>query len=277
MLDLARYLDRIDWDGPLAPDLPTLTALMRAHTAAIPFEALDVQLGKPPGVEVGAAFTKLVERRRGGWCYEQNGLFGWALGQIGFAVMRVAGGVMRQERGDSMLGNHLTLIVRLERDYLVDVGFGGGVLLAPLPLEEGERHDAPFTVSLTRVADGYWRYGERTDGPAFTFDFRAEPADEAFLAARFRTVGTHPESVFVQTLTVQRRIGDRVLALRGRTLTETRPDRVSTSLVADSDALVAIMRKTFGLDVPEVAALWPKVAARHEAMLAAQPPVVPTT
>lgn len=277
MPELSRYLERIGWSAPLTPDLATLGALMRAHTCAIPFEALDVQLGNPPGIEIGAAFAKLVERRRGGWCYEQNGLFGWVLTQFGFEVTRVCGGVMRQERGDAMLGNHLTLIARLDREYLVDVGFGGGVLLAPLPLEEGERDDAPFVVSLERLDDGYWRYGERTDGPPFTFDFRAEPADEALLAERCRTVGTHPESVFVQTLTAQRRLGDRVVVLRGRTLVETGSDGVHSRTIADAAELVTTLAETFGLDVPEVVALWPQIVARHEAVMAAQPPVVPTT
>ncbi len=76
---LALYLERIGHGWNLRPDLETLRSLHRAHVTSIPFEALDVQLGLVPSLELDAIFDKLVQRRRGGWCYEMNGLFGAAL------------------------------------------------------------------------------------------------------------------------------------------------------------------------------------------------------
>src|SRR5215212_4496121 len=105
--ELTAYLERIGYDGALAPDLPTLTALHRAHVLAIPFENLDVQLGRPPTLDPAAIFAKLVTARRGGWCYEQNGLFGRVLAGLGFTVTRMSGGVMRAERGEATMGGHL--------------------------------------------------------------------------------------------------------------------------------------------------------------------------
>jgi N-hydroxyarylamine O-acetyltransferase len=77
-----------------------------------------------------------VTRRRGGWCYEMNGLMDWALREIGFKVTRMAGGVMRASVGDGVVGNHLVLKVDLDRPYLADVGFGDG-LVEPIPIEPG--------------------------------------------------------------------------------------------------------------------------------------------
>ena len=93
-VELAHYLERIGHGWHVRPKLPTLRSLHRAHVSAIPFENLDVQLGLTPSLEPEAIYAKLVERRRGGWCYEMNGLFGAALQAIGFDVTRLACGVI---------------------------------------------------------------------------------------------------------------------------------------------------------------------------------------
>ena len=111
---LAEYLERIGHGWNVRPDLETLRSLHRAHVEAIPFEALDIQLGSVPSMEPNAIFNKLVGQRRGGWCYEMNGLFGEALQQIGFGVTRVSCGVMRHVGGEERMGTHLALLVRLD-------------------------------------------------------------------------------------------------------------------------------------------------------------------
>ena len=263
-MELSSYFDRIGYSGPKEVDLATLDALMRAHAAAVPFENLDVQLGRPISLAPDAVFDKLVTRRRGGWCYEQNGLFGRALAALGFDVRRVAAGVMRTARGDAALGNHLTLIVTLEgRPWLVDVGFGGSQA-APIPLAAGEHAHAPYALALTEEADGYWRFTEwaEPDKP-FSFDFRAGPADEPLLAARCAELQTSAESPFVQNLVVQQRRGERHATLRGRIFSERGADGERTQLLESADALVATLRAEFGLDVPEAASLWEPICARH--------------
>ena len=260
-MKLSAYFSRIGYSGPVTPDLTTLEAVMRAHAAAVPFENLDVQLGRPLGTELPAIYAKLVERRRGGWCYEQNGLLGWALGEMGFDVTRIAAGVMRHMLGDTV-GNHLTLIVNLDEPWLVDVGFGGTQAM-PLPLAAGEHDHAPFTVSLAE-ADGYWRFSERfAANDPFSFDFHAVPADEALLAGRCQALQTDPESPFVQNLVVQQRQGERHLTLRGRMLVERDAAGEAKHLVQDPGEFVALLRDRFGLDLPEAAGLWDKVCARH--------------
>jgi N-hydroxyarylamine O-acetyltransferase len=258
---LARYLERIGHGWHVRPKLPTLRSLHRAHVLSIPFEALDVQLGEVPSLEPEAIFDKIVERRRGGWCYEMNGLFGAALEAIGFDVTRVACGVMRQDGGEERIGTHLALLVDCEGPWLCDVGFGGS-LLEPLPLAAGEREDGPYAVSLELIEDGYWRFSESHETP-FGYDFRAEPADEALLAAKRDWQSTHPESNFTLNFVAQKRHPDRHLILRGRVLTERGPQGATTHTIADADEFLTILAERFGIYEPRARQIWPQVVARH--------------
>lgn len=92
LMKLHDYLARIEYRGPLATDLACLSAIHRQHLLAIPYEDLDVQLGRPLDLDPERIFEKIVTGRRGGWCYEMNGLLCWALREIGFEVQRMVGG-----------------------------------------------------------------------------------------------------------------------------------------------------------------------------------------
>jgi N-hydroxyarylamine O-acetyltransferase len=266
-LELSAYLHRIRFDGCVRPDLATLRAIHRAHQYAIPFENLDVQLHRPVVLDLEANYDKIVCQRRGGWCYEMNSVMGWALKEIGFEVMRVSAGVMRVRAGDVQLGNHLCLLVCLDQTYLVDVGFGGS-LAEPLPLRASEREDHPYRLALSELGEGYWRFAEIAHGDAFSFDFRAVPADEALLAQKCRFLQTDPASPFIQNLVVQRRTADTHLSLRGRVLAAIHTAHVDKKLLNSADELVATLRDRFDLDTPEAATLWPSICARHEALFA---------
>jgi N-hydroxyarylamine O-acetyltransferase len=268
-MELASYLRRIGFHGSVRPDLATLKSLHRAHQYAIPFENLDVQLRRPAVLELEASYDKIVGQRRGGWCYEMNGVMGWALEQIGYEVMRMSAGVMRAQAGDRQLGNHLCLLVRLDQPYLVDVGFGGS-LTEPLPLSASVREDRPYRLGLSEPGGGYWRFTEiaHGDGDPFSFDFRAAPAEEALLAKQCRFLQTDPASPFIQNLVVQRRTADTHLSLRGRVLATSHATRVDKQLLHSADELVATLRDRFDLDLPEAATLWPSICARHAAVFA---------
>ena len=272
-MELSAYLHRIRFDGSLRPDLATLRAIHRAHQYAIPFENLDVQLRRPIALDLAANYDKIVRRGRGGWCYEMNGVMGWALKQMGFEVMRLGAGVMRALAGDAQMGNHLCLLVSLDQPYLVDVGFGGS-MAEPFPLKASEREDRPYRLELSRLDDGYWRFAEiaHGDGDPFSFDFRVDSADEALLAQKCRFLQTDPASPFIQNLVVQRRTADTHVSLRGRVLQTTHSTRVEKKLLNSADELIVTLRDSFDLDIPEAAALWPSVCARHEALFAGSHP-----
>lgn len=263
------YLDRIRYRGDVRPDHAALVALQQAHICAVPFENLDVQLGRPVTLAAEDAYEKIVVNNRGGWCYEQNGLFAWALAEIGFEVTRVAGAVMRQDRGDASMANHLCLLVNVPGStarFLVDVGFGGS-MIKPLPLAESEHSQPPFHLGLEKVADGYWRFWEDLGDGKFSFDFVAETADETALQEKCVSLQSNPESSFVLNLVAQLRSREQHKVLRGRVLRIASASGVKTQTLSSSDAVVAALRNHFGLDLPEVADLWPKIAARHDEIL----------
>lgn len=260
---LTAYLARIGHDGSVAPDLATLHALHRAHIVAIPFENLDTQFGTPPAFGADS-FEKLVTRRRGGWCYEQNGLFARALAAIGFEVTPLSAAVMRDVRGDHTMGAHLALKVRMDGlDWIADVGFESAIL-SPLPLAEGRDESGPIPVSLERTADGYWRLTTHSPVNAMSFDFHDEPADESALARMCAWQGKDEASIFVQNTLARRLTPDAHLAVLGRVYHVTTPDGVTKHTVADAEEYVALLRDAFLLDLPEAASLWPAICARHE-------------
>ncbi|HEY2355982.1 MAG TPA: arylamine N-acetyltransferase [Phenylobacterium sp.] len=269
-MDLGAYLDRIGFRSEPRPDLGTLKALHRAHLLSIPYENLDVQLGRALTIEPQAAFDKIVTRRRGGWCYEMNGLLGAALDAIGFEVTRLAGAVMREVVGDAVIGNHLVLLVDLDgQPWIADVGFGDGSL-DPFPLVEGPWSSAGFDFRLERLDADWWRVCNHEHGGARSFDFTLEPADPARLTERCNWLQANPESGFVLNAVVQRHRPNELSQLRGRTLRRIRSSGVEETLVGSAEDYVALLASDFALDLSEAATLWPRIVARHEALFAGQ-------
>jgi N-hydroxyarylamine O-acetyltransferase len=161
-------LNRLGLERAERPSLPFLTRLQRRHLLRVPFENLDIFWGNPIALDVQRAWSKVVERGRGGFCFELNGLFGAALSALGFPVSLLSARVWR--RGTHAWGpefDHLTLAVMLEQPYLVDVGFGDN-FRAPMPLIPGQQSDVsgryrllpaewPNELVLEHAARGHWR------------------------------------------------------------------------------------------------------------------------
>ena len=263
-MDLNAYLERIGIARPLEPDLQSLRRLHRAHLLAVPFEDFDVQLGRRIEIDIPSIYHKIVEKHRGGWCYEMNGIFGWALDELGFRVTRATGAVVRELRGDASVGNHLVLRVDLGGDvWLADVGFGDGPL-EPTKVEPGDFTVHGFLYSLTRADGEWWRLRNHPLGGAPSFDFQLGPADETVLRAKCDWLQTSQESGFVQNVVCQRYTASGFLALRGKTLKSISGDQSTDRQLASADELASVLAGDFGLDLPEAAALWPKICARHD-------------
>lgn len=262
-MDLAAYLSRIGYEAQVRPDLHTLLGLHDRHMLAIPYENLDVQLGRRLTLDPGKAFDKLVTRRRGGWCYEMNGVFAGALEAAGFQVTRMAGEVMRDERNPGALGGHLALRVNLDgAAWLCDVGFGDG-LKAPIPLAEGEYEQSGHTYRLERRSVGWWRFHNHADASGSYFDFMDGEADPAIFAAACKRQQTSPTSVFVQNLVAQRHTRHGVSILIGRVLHRAESGPKTVTILKSAEELTAALAVEFGIELPEAARLWPKVCARH--------------
>ncbi|HEY9219828.1 MAG TPA: arylamine N-acetyltransferase [Phenylobacterium sp.] len=258
MVQLSDYLNRIGHQGEVRPDLATLTALHRAHLTSVPYENLDVQFGRPLTTDPAAAAEKIATRGRGGWCYEMNGAFGWALEQIGFEVTRIS-----CDGNDR--GSHLILQVVLDGLYICDVGFGDGPM-APFPLREGPIVQRGYEYRLERLEAG-WRFHNHRFGLAPNFEF-AGP-DEAALAERCQVLQSDPNSTFVQNAVVCRHDEVGYSTMIGRVLRTSTATGGSKRLIEDADAYVRTLRERFGLDMPQAAELWPAICARHEALFGA--------
>ena len=270
-MKLRHYLDRIGYGGPVEPTLTTLAALQEAHVCSVPFENLDVQLGRPLSILVEDAYEKIVVNSRGGWCYEQNGLFGWALSEIGYEVRRIAASVMREQKGAASEASHLCLLVtspESKAKYLADVGFGGS-MIRPIELVEAQHHQPPFKLGLEKLDDHYWRFWESLGDGKFTFDFTEESASESSLAKKCEYLQSDPSSSFVLNLAAQLRARDRHCMLRGRVFSVAKPGATESKTVDSPDALVSVLANEFHLDVNEIADLWPRIAARHEELFGA--------
>ena len=262
MPDLSAYLDRIGYHGAFAPDLRTLVAVHRAQALSVPYDGIDVYSGIALDHRIEAIYEKIVRRGRGGWCYEANGLLGWALKRIGFDVVRATAAVYRSTRGDSALGNHVVLLVRLEQTYLADLGLGDA-LRDPIALREGMHQQGPLTFRLEKLADGYWRFHNHALGSPTDFDFCDEPADEALLAAQCKWLQRDPDSFFLQNFECIMMLPAASSAILGRVLRHTDAVGVTKHLIASPEGMTDILKREFGLADLPIKALWPKILARH--------------
>lgn len=135
-MNVPAYFDRIGYTGPAAPTAETLINLHRAHMFTVPFENLDIGLGRKIVCYEASFLRKIVDLRRGGFCYELNGAFAALLRELGFQVTLLSARVPREDGSDGPEFDHLTLRVDLEEPWLADVGFGDS-FVEPLRLEIG--------------------------------------------------------------------------------------------------------------------------------------------
>jgi N-hydroxyarylamine O-acetyltransferase len=149
-----RYLERIGYTGRRTPTLTMLRKLQVAHLIHVPFENLDVFHRRGVRVDVNWSFQKIVNRRRGGWCYELNGCFGALLEQLGYRVVRLSSRTFEPDTGGlSADFDHLALLVRVGADrFLVDVDWGD-CALTPIPAEPGDYKTRPRPVRIETTAD----------------------------------------------------------------------------------------------------------------------------
>lgn len=251
MFDLPSYLKRIGYTGTPRPDHATLEALHLAHAARIPFENLDVLLGRAIRLDAASLQEKLVAGERGGYCFEQNLLFSAALEAVGFPVRQLAGRV-RYRAQRVLPRTHMLLLVEADgASWIADVGYGLAGLLLPLPLLSG--HDSQqFRWRYRAVEEsGRWLV-QMQQNRAWTdlYAFSLEPQEFADFEMANYYVSTHPESRFVQTLTAQLPTPEARYLLRNREFTVDRGGDVETRALADDGELLAILAENFGLRFP---------------------------
>ena len=273
---IAAWLARIGWQGaPPAADLATLRRLVALHAAAIPFEGIDALLGRTPDLSPEAVIAKLLAARRGGWCFEQNGLLGRMLEALGFAATpRLCRVVFGAPPGTLPMRTHLVQVVDLpEGPHLADVGFGAITLTDVIPHAAGGPWPTPHgRVRLAAHPNGLLLQAEAPEGWVDVYVIDPAPPVPADIDAANWLVANRPGGLFTANLIVSRAVPGERRTLLNRRLTIRRigGDERSARL-DDAAALDAALRGQFGI------ALAPAELAALDAALAAERPgFIPT-
>jgi N-hydroxyarylamine O-acetyltransferase len=248
-MDVAAYLERLGLDRPATADVTALRVLQERHLGTVPFENLSIHLGEPIVLDVDALSDKIVRRRRGGFCYELNGLFTALLGELGFDATLHAARVFRP---DGTLGppfDHAAIRVELDEPWLVDVGFGRFSRF-PLRLTTPEAQADPEGEFLFLDAP-YGDIDVLLDGkPQYRLEQR--PRDLAEFVPTAWWQATSPESHFVRGPACSRPNRNGRVTLAGdKLIVTTGGERQETVLSSDREILDAY-RKEFGIDLDRV-------------------------
>lgn len=254
------YLDRVGVTAPAVGDAAGLRTLHRAHQLTVPFENLSIHLAEPISLDEPDLIDKIVRRRRGGWCYEMNGLFGAALAALGFRVTRLCGGVDRERLGDIAIGNHLTLRVDLDRPYLAEVGVGDAII-EPVPLAAGPISQRGFDFSIMPADGGWLRFNNHVRGIAKSFDFRPDHSDETAMVATHGWLMQDPASPFTNALAVLRHTADGYVALQNDCLRRVTANSLSEQRITSADHLADTLETVFDLNIPQPGHVWERLQA----------------
>lgn len=253
-MDLDAYLARIGYAGPRAPTRDTLAGILRAQVQTIPFENLDVLLGRPIRTDADSLRRKLVHDRRGGYCFEQNHLLLYALRALGFTAEPMIARVRWQVPAEVATGlTHMLVRVTLDdRDWLADAGMGSLSLTAPLEMRDSLQQETPHDRRRLVRRDGHFAQqvlfaGEWQDVNLF----RPETAAAVDLEMGNWYSHTHPQAHFRNNLMVARATSGGRRTLFNREFTErTRDGSATKREIANADELLAVLAEHFDLPFP---------------------------
>jgi N-hydroxyarylamine O-acetyltransferase len=247
-LDLQAYAERIGFTGELRPSTECLHELHLAHATHVPFENIEVLMRRPVRLDLASLWKKLVEGRRGGYCFEQNTLFAAVLEHIGFRVTRLAARVRMGAVGIRSRSHMLLAVEADGRQWLSDVGFGGDALLSPLAWLPGETSGQfAWKYRLIEESPGYLLQTWRGEGWVDLYSFTMEEQHAVDYEVSNYYTATHPDSFFRKQLMVHLPRPEVRVTLMHRRLFERRPEGVSEVLLADEAAVLETLATRFGL------------------------------
>ena len=246
-LDTKAYLDRIDYQGSLMPTAETFRRLQVAHLLAVPFENLSIHAHQPIVLEDEALFTKIVQQRRGGFCYETNGLFAALLRDLGFSVTMLSAQVSQAE-GFGPDFDHMALMVDLEQRWLVDVGFGDS-FREPLRIDQRDEQrqggrtyqilsDPPYFVLMQQRASEEWQAQYR---------FTLQPYEYVNYAEMCRYHQTSPNSHFTKARICSRATETGRITLDKTRLITTAEGARQEKILTNPTEYAELLRQHFGI------------------------------
>lgn len=247
-LDIDAYLARIGYSGSLEPTIETLHGLHRSHATAIPFENLEIPLGRGISLDLDNIQAKLIRQRRGGYCFEQNVIFAALLERLGFMVHRYVARVEPDKPGPR---THMMLNIEIDGErWHADVGFGGA-LLEPIPVRDGAvvRQDG-WTHGIIESDHGMWTLRSLgADGWSNLYAYTREPQRHIDYVIYNHYTATHPRSPFVDQVVAIRLTPNERYTLRNRLLSVHRADGSSEQQEVNSTDMVDTLRYTFGIEL----------------------------
>lgn len=266
MIDLDAYFARIGYAGPRDPTAEVLRALHALHPAAIPFEAIDVLLERSVDIAPAAVDAKLIHGRRGGYCFEHNSLFRRVLEALGYQVQGLAARVRWNMPPEAPHQPRTHQVLRVEMDgasWLVDVGFGGAVMTAPLRLEphtvQSTDHD---DYRLMPSADGLMLEMRREAGWIPVYDLSLTPCTPSDYEMANWFTSTHPSSIFRNVLMTAITLPEARHGLLFNRYSVRPRGEETQHAVLDADGLERVLSEVFGLPVePSWRPLIERVAA----------------
>jgi N-hydroxyarylamine O-acetyltransferase len=252
--DLDAYLARIGWSGSTEPTLDTLSGLTRAHITRIPFENVDVLLGRGIRIDLDSIVKKMVVAARGGYCFEHGTLFQAVLQRLGFTLTAHAARVVVIVPRHQSPRTHMFLTVEIAGErFVVDPGFGGHTALVPVPLREGaEVRDGSDRHRMVKYADE-WVLEAEVDGtmtPLWMATLEPQLPVDFELANHW--VSTAAGSPFVNRLMLRALTPAGRTSVMNRDVTVLSAGKTEKYQLANRQALRTLLGEHFGFDLPDV-------------------------
>jgi N-hydroxyarylamine O-acetyltransferase len=252
-MNVAAFLDRINYCGPIEPTASTLRAIHATHMRTVPFENLDIHLKRPISLDETDLFNKIVIRRRGGFCYELNGLLAFVLRELGYAVTLLSARSINADDSLSPEFDHLVLLVQIPHDtdrWLVDVGYGDSSI-EPLRLDQiGEQLQTDRGYWLDRTGDTYRLIMREYDGsiePQYAFILQPRQFDEFLGMCHYHQ--TSPESSFTRKrVCTLATIDGRITLSNFNLITTIKHQRIEQLLSSEEEYRQVLLNK-FGIDL----------------------------
>jgi N-hydroxyarylamine O-acetyltransferase len=258
-MDVQAYLSRISYDGPLEPSADTLRRLQLAHLLAVPFENLSIHASEPIVLDDELLFRKIVEQRRGGFCYELNGLFSTLLRTIGFDVARLSAQVANGAGSFGPAFDHMALLVTLDEQWLVDVGFGDS-FVEPLRLTtptkaKGKRKKEKVKERISYRIDPdaeylvLWQLKGSDQNSNWTpqYRFNLNSYQYSDYVARCEYHQSSPESHFTKSRICSRLTSSGRITLSGMNFITTEGAEKHERSVRDQEEYAELLRERFGI------------------------------
>ena len=251
-MDTLLYLSRIGYSESIKPDAQTLRGLHRAHMFGVPFENLDIGRGRPIRLTEATLWEKIVVQKRGGFCYELNGLFARLLKQLGFDVTYLNARVYNRQGQLGIDFDHLALLVQIPGEtgrWLADVGFGDS-FTEPLDFEEsGEQTQGLRAYRLEQVQNGFVTWQKNYDGNwkrQYFFDLQSHKFPAEYEPACLYHQSS-PNSSFTRGSIISRATPEGRVSLEAARLILTQSGQRTEQMIADTTEYNRLLKRYFGI------------------------------